>query len=49
MAKNTDKLYRSDWDSVKGHPVFTDVSKQAGILEEGFGLGVSLLDINDDG
>jgi hypothetical protein len=48
-AKNTDKLYRSDWDSVKGHPVFTDVSKQAGIQEEGFGLGISLLDINDDG
>ncbi len=48
-AKNTDKLYRSDWDSALGHPVFTDVSKQAGILEEGFGLGISLLDINDDG
>ncbi len=29
--------------------MFTDVSKKAGILEEGFGLGVSLIDINDDG
>jgi hypothetical protein len=48
-AKNTDKLYRNDWDSTLGHPVFTDVSTKAGIVEEGFGLGVSLLDINDDG
>src|SRR5450755_1592231 len=43
-AKNTDKLYRNDWDSTLGHPVFTDVSTKAGIVEEGFGLGVSLLD-----
>src|ERR1700676_2101189 len=48
-AKNTDKLYRNDWNDSLGHPVFTDVSRQAGILEEGFGLGVSLVDINDDG
>jgi enediyne biosynthesis protein E4 len=48
-AKNTDRLYRNDYDSVKGHPVFTNVSKQANILEEGYGLGVSILDINEDG
>ncbi len=48
-ARNTDRLYRNDFDSVLGHPVFTNVSKQAGILDEGFGLGVSLIDINDDG
>jgi enediyne biosynthesis protein E4 len=48
-AKNTDRLYRNDFDSVKRHPVFTNVSKQAGILEEGYGLGISVLDINEDG
>ena len=48
-SRNTDRLYLNDFDQTLGHPVFTDVSKQAGIVEEGFGLGVSLLDINDDG
>jgi hypothetical protein len=48
-AKNTDRLYRNDYDSSKGHPYFTDVSKEAHILEEGYGLGVSILDINEDG
>ena len=42
-------MYRNDFDSILGHPVFTNVSKQAGILQEGFGLGVSVLDINEDG
>ena len=44
-----DKLYRNDWDSVLKHPVFTDVTKQAGINEHGFGLGVNIVDINKDG
>jgi len=48
-AKSTDRLYRNDPNIQFNHPVFTDVSKDAGILEEGFGLGVSLLDINEDG
>lgn len=47
-AVNTDRLYRND-ESETGHPVFTDVSREAGILHEGYGLGVSLLDVNDDG
>ena len=32
---NTDKLLQNNWDSSLGHPVFTDVSAQAGILIEG--------------
>ena len=32
-----------------GHPHFTDVSKEAGILIEGYGLGVNITDINRDG
>ena len=48
-AANTDRLYRNDWDPVRQHAFYTDVSKQAGITWEGFGLGVQALDINDDG
>ncbi len=43
-----DKLYRNDGFK-NGHPVFTDVSKEAGIKEDGFGLGVSVSDFNMDG
>jgi enediyne biosynthesis protein E4 len=50
-AKSTDKLYRND--SPRNLPIgkiiFTDVSAQAGIVHEGFGLGVSISDINRDG
>lgn len=46
---NTDKLLRNDWNDSLKHPVFTDVSKQAGILIEGYGLGLSIADINSDG
>lgn len=40
---NTDKLFRNN-----GNMTFTDVSQQAGIVVEGFGLGVSICDINND-
>ena len=48
-SPGTDHLYRNDWSDSLHHPVFTDVSKQAGILIEGFGLGVHVSDINRDG
>ncbi|WP_420149609.1 VCBS repeat-containing protein [Spirosoma sp.] len=48
-SPNTDRLYRNDFDAAKGHAVFTDVTRQAGILSEGFGLGVNICDINRDG
>ena len=48
LARNTDKLFRNDFDPVLGHPVFTDVSREAGILYEGFGLGVAILDVDED-
>ena len=45
-----DKLYRNDGNvNNAGHPVFTDVSVQAGIKEDGYGLGVSISDFNNDG
>ena len=45
-----DKLYRNNGVSNStGHPVFQDVSKQAGIKEDGYGLGVVVSDVNNDG
>ncbi|HVZ55956.1 MAG TPA: VCBS repeat-containing protein [Chitinophagaceae bacterium] len=44
-----DKLYRNDWNDSLKHPVFTDVSAQAGIHHKGMGLGVAISDINKDG
>ena len=43
-AYSTDRLFRNNGDQT-----FTDVSKEAGITIEGFGLGVEICDINDDG
>ncbi|MEO6314316.1 MAG: VCBS repeat-containing protein [Chitinophagaceae bacterium] len=46
---NTDKLFRNDWNSQLNHPVYTDVSKEAGVTIEGYGHGVNICDINNDG
>jgi len=48
-GRSTGHLYRNDWDPVLKHPVFHDVSKQAGILIEGYGHAASTIDINRDG
>lgn len=48
-SPTTDRLYRNDFDPNLGHPVFTDVSKEAGIVLEGYGLGLNICDINRDG
>ena len=47
--RTADKLYRNDWNVRLGHPVFTDVSTKAGISLNGFSLGVSVADFNNDG
>ncbi|MDB5247948.1 MAG: RNA-binding protein [Segetibacter sp.] len=46
---STDKLFRNDWSDSLKHPVFTNVSKEAGITIEGYGHGVTVTDINKDG
>ena len=46
---STGKLYRNDWNDSLKHPVFTDVSKQAGITIEGYGHNAAIADINQDG
>jgi hypothetical protein len=43
-ALNTDRLYRNN-----GNETFTNVSKESGILIEGWGHAVSISDINKDG
>ncbi len=43
------RLFRNDWDSSKGHPVFHDVSQEAGIKFEGYGHAATICDINNDG
>ncbi len=46
---STGRLYRNDFiDSLK-HPVFTDISREAGILIEGFSHSATIADINRDG
>ncbi|WP_181885114.1 VCBS repeat-containing protein [Pontibacter diazotrophicus] len=44
LAKSTDRLYRNN-----GNNTFTNVSQKAGINIEGYGLGVGISDINQDG
>ena len=45
-----DKLYRNDGiEPGRNHPVFHDVTLQANIKEDGYGLGVTVSDFNNDG
>jgi len=46
---STGRLYRNDWNAELKHPVFTNVSKEAGVTIEGYGHGVSIADFNRDG
>ena len=46
---STGRLYRNGGNGPAGHPVFTNVTKQAGLTIEGYGLGVNICDINRDG
>jgi enediyne biosynthesis protein E4 len=49
QAASTDKLFKNEGNTEGGKlPHFTDVSAQAGITIEGFGLGVNVCDLNGD-
>lgn len=48
-APNNDHFYRNEGVGPDGHPVFTEVSKEAGITIEGYGLGLAISDLNQDG
>lgn len=50
-SAGTDILYRNNGPSSNDHNdiTFTDVSKEAGILVEGYSLGAAISDVNGDG
>jgi hypothetical protein len=48
-SSGTDILYRNNGTSPTGDVTFTDVSKEAGILVEGYSLGAAISDVNGDG
>jgi enediyne biosynthesis protein E4 len=48
-GRSVDKLYRNEGNNAQRLPIFKDVSKEAGILGEGWGLGIVVNDFNKDG
>lgn len=46
---STGRLYRNDMHNTLHHPVFTNVTKQAGVTIEGYGHAATIADINKDG
>ena len=48
-SPNTDRLLRNDFDPSVNHPVFTDISKKAGIKLEGYSHSSLISDFNNDG
>jgi len=48
-GENRGRLYRNDMDPVLKHPVFHDVSDEAGIKYNGYGHAATICDINNDG
>ena len=48
-SPSTGRLFRNDWNDSLKHPVFTDVTRQAGLLREGYGHDVTIADLNKDG
>ncbi len=43
-APNNDRLYRNE-----GNGTFSDVTQEAGVGIEGYGLGINVFDVNEDG
>jgi enediyne biosynthesis protein E4 len=48
-APTRDILLRNDWNEALGHPVFTDISLQAGIVWAGYSHSSLVWDFNEDG
>jgi len=46
---STDRLYQNIGTDSLGHPFFRNVSRDAGILQEGYALGLCISDLNQDG
>ncbi|MDC6387449.1 VCBS repeat-containing protein [Maribacter sp. PR1] len=48
-GKSTDRLFRNNGPDENGIPIFEDISQEAGITIEGWSLGVTVTDIDQDG
>jgi hypothetical protein len=48
-SRSTGRLYRNDYNAALKHGVYKNVSKEAGILIEGYGHATTIADINRDG
>lgn len=48
-SPNRDRLYRNDWVAKVGHPVFTDISVEAGLQWDGYSHSALVSDFNEDG
>ncbi len=48
-AANRDLLYRNDWHDSLQHPSFTDVSLEAGLVQDGYSHSTLIHDLNQDG
>jgi ASPIC and UnbV/FG-GAP-like repeat len=46
---STGRLYRNDWKNDLKHAYFTNVSKEAGVIMEGYAHAVTISDFNRDG
>ena len=46
---NRDNLFQNNWSEELGHPVFTDVSLEAGLLQDGYSHSTLIHDFNEDG
>ncbi len=46
---NRDNLFQNNWDENLGHPVFKDVSLEAGLLQDGYSHSTLIHDFNEDG
>ncbi|HRQ49532.1 MAG TPA: FG-GAP-like repeat-containing protein, partial [Agriterribacter sp.] len=46
---STGRLYKNTPDNLAGHPVFTNVTREAGLTIEGYAHGATIADINKDG
>lgn len=49
LKRSRGKLYQNNFDSAAGHPVFRDISNEAGINFDGYGHAATIVDINCDG
>lgn len=48
-SANRDNLFQNNWSDSLGHPIFHDVTIEAGILQDGYSHSTLVNDFNEDG